>query len=81
MPTYSYKRLLRLWRCLHIETMNIWTHLLGSMAFIAVGFELNHTVPRSQDLNFDRGAVFAFGPFTASATICFGLSSALDFTL
>ncbi|CAG8384963.1 unnamed protein product [Penicillium salamii] len=36
MPTYSYERSLRLWRCFHMETMNIWTHLLSSLAFITV---------------------------------------------
>ena len=31
MPTFSYKKSFRLWRCLHMETMNIWTHFLGSI--------------------------------------------------
>ncbi|CAI7627865.1 unnamed protein product [Penicillium crustosum] len=75
MPTYSYKRSLRLWRCLHMETMNIWTHLLGSMAFIAVGFTLYHSVSLSKDLDFTSGDLFAFGSFLTSATICFGLSA------
>ncbi|KAJ5475941.1 hypothetical protein N7475_001670 [Penicillium sp. IBT 31633x] len=75
MPTYSYKRSLRLWRCLHMETMNIWTHLLGSMAFIAAGLYLSSSVSLAQDLNFTRGDVFAFGSFLTSATICFGLSA------
>lgn len=30
LPTHSYKRSFRLWRCFHVEMMNIWTHLLGS---------------------------------------------------
>ncbi|CAG8003615.1 unnamed protein product, partial [Penicillium nalgiovense] len=75
MPTYSYKRSLRLWRCLHMETMNIWTHLLGSIAFITVALTLNHLVSVSKDLNFTRGDVFAFGSFLTSATICFSLSA------
>jgi Predicted membrane protein, hemolysin III homolog len=75
MPTYSYKRSLRLWRCLHMETMNIWTHLLGSITFIAVGFSLNRSVSLSKELGFTTGDVFAFGSFLASATICFGLSA------
>lgn len=78
MPTYSYKRSLRLWRCLHMETMNIWTHLLGSVAFIAVGFTLNHSVLLSKELDFTRGDVFAFGSFLASQPSA--LASALDFT-
>ncbi|CAI7646928.1 unnamed protein product [Penicillium glandicola] len=75
MPTYSYKRSLRLWRCLHMETMNIWTHLLGSIAFAVVGVTLNRSVSLSKDLDFTRGDVFAFGSFLASASICFGLSA------
>lgn len=75
MPTYSYKRSLRLWRCLHMETMNIWTHLLGSMAFIVVGFMLSYTASQSQDISFTHGDLFAFRSFLISATICFGLST------
>ncbi|KAJ5644780.1 hypothetical protein N7507_010791 [Penicillium longicatenatum] len=74
MPTYSYKRSLRLWRCLHMESMNIWTHLLGSMGFIVLGFTLSHLVSLS-DLKITYGDVFAFVTFLASATICFGLSA------
>ena len=40
MPAYSYRRSFRLWRCLHMETMNIWTHLVGSVAFIVAGIAL-----------------------------------------
>src|SRR5438105_1279453 len=40
MPTYSYRRSFRLWRCLHMETMNIWTHLLGCTGFVVTGFAL-----------------------------------------
>lgn len=74
MPTYSYKRSLRLWRCLHMETMNIWTHLLGSMGFLVLGFALNNLVSFS-NLKITYGDVFAFGSFLASTTICFGLSA------
>lgn len=58
-----------------METMNIWTHLLGSTAFVAVGFTLSYYVSRCEDLNITRGDVFAFGSFLISATICFGLSA------
>ena len=75
MPTYSYLKSLRLWRCLHMETMNIWTHLLGSMAFIAVSFALKHFASASKNFNFTRGDLLAFGSFLASATICFSLSA------
>ncbi|KAJ6029515.1 uncharacterized protein N7446_011137 [Penicillium canescens] len=75
MPTYSYRRSLRLWRCLHMETMNIWIHLLGSTAFIAVGLKLKTSVSLSKDTNLTVGDLFAFGSFLASATICFALSA------
>ncbi|KAH6872717.1 hemolysin-III related-domain-containing protein [Alternaria rosae] len=61
MPTYSYKKSFRLWRCLHMETMNIWTHLLGSTAFIV--------------LNLTTGDKFAFGVSLSAAALCFGLST------
>ncbi|CAG7950492.1 unnamed protein product [Penicillium salamii] len=70
MPTYSYERSLRLWRCLHMETMNIWTHLLSSLAFIAIGFTLI-----AKDIDFSRGDAVAFGSFLVSVAICFGLSA------
>lgn len=53
-----------------METMNIWTHLLGSVAFIAVSFTPNHSVSILKDLNFTHGDIFAFGSFLTSAT-CF----------
>src|SRR6201995_4490334 len=40
MPTYSYRRSFRLWRCLHMETMNIWSHIVGSTASVATRFAL-----------------------------------------
>lgn len=70
MPTYSYTKSLRLWRCLHMETMNIWTHVLGSLAFLTLGFAL-----LSKDAEFIYGDAIAFGSFLVSATICFGLSA------
>ncbi|KAJ5794348.1 hypothetical protein N7457_000947 [Penicillium paradoxum] len=75
MPTYSYTRSLRLWRCLHMETMNIWTHLLSSMGFIAVAIAFNYSVSLSKDFDVTRADVLAFGSFLSSATICFGLSA------
>ncbi|KAJ5585313.1 uncharacterized protein N7459_005113 [Penicillium hispanicum] len=75
MPTYSYRRSFRLWRCWHMETMNIWTHLLGSTAFVATGFALCRYALASRTLHLSRGDIFAFGAFTISAATCFGLST------
>ncbi|QIX01426.1 hypothetical protein AMS68_006943 [Peltaster fructicola] len=75
MPTYSYARSFRLWRCLHMETMNIWTHLLGSAGFVVLGlsgYALGRTWTSSTLTPGDR---FAFGLSLTSAALCFGLST------
>ncbi|KAK1764134.1 hemolysin-III related-domain-containing protein [Phialemonium atrogriseum] len=76
MPTYSYRRLWRLWRCLHMETMNIWTHLLGAAAFLTAGVTLYKYTSASGAFRLAAGDKFAFGGFLTSATLCFGLSTA-----
>ena len=72
MPTHSYKKSYRLWRCLHMETMNIWTHLFGSAAFVTTGIGLM-SYSKSMNANFDD--VLAIGTSVACAAICFGLSA------
>jgi adiponectin receptor len=74
MPTHSYKRSFRLWRCLHMETMNIWTHLLGSAAFVGAGITLHRSAISSR-LNLTTGDKFAFGISLSAAALCFGLST------
>ncbi|KIW27891.1 uncharacterized protein PV07_07589 [Cladophialophora immunda] len=77
MPTYSYKRSFRLWRCLHMETMNIWTHIVGSAASVATGFAVYaYSHQRPTTLNVSVGDQFALGSLITAATICFGLSTA-----
>jgi adiponectin receptor len=75
MPTYSYLRSFRLWRCLHMETMNIWTHLLGSSAFLFAGYILYQYDLKSSDLFLSGGDKFAFGLFFTAAAVCFALST------
>lgn len=75
MPTYSYRRSFWLWRCLHMETMNIWTHLIGSLGYVVAGFTLRQYALASGRVNFTRGDAFAFGSFMTPAAVCFGLSS------
>ena len=75
LPTYSYLRSLRLWYCLHMETMNIWTHLIGSVAFVATGFTFFKFTADHTTLQLSTGDNFAFGLSLASAVICFGLSA------
>jgi adiponectin receptor len=74
MPTYSYKRSFRLWRCLHMETMNIWTHLVGGAAFIGAGIGL-YRFAISRRLDLTTGDKFAFGISITAAATCFGLST------
>jgi len=38
VPIYSYRWSFGLWRYLHSETMNIWTHIVESAASVATGF-------------------------------------------
>jgi len=75
MPTHSYGRSPRLWRCLHMETMNIWTHLLGSAIFLAAGVVLYTYISASDVLRLGWGDKLAFGSYLTSATVCFGLST------
>lgn len=69
MPTCSYERSFRLWCCWHMEPMNIWTHLLGSMAFVTTGFILHRYTSTPGSLDIASGDKFAFGSFVAAATI------------
>jgi adiponectin receptor len=74
MPTFSYKKSFRLWGCLHMETVNIWTHALGSAAFVATGFVL-HYESASLRNGLSLGDAFAFGTSLTAAITCFGLSA------
>ena len=76
MPTYSYRRSFRLWRCLHMETMNIWTHLVGSVAFLSAGVGLYvHSKSLLPKWEPSGGDLFAFGISILSAALCFALST------
>ena len=75
MPTHSYKKSYRLWRCLHMETMNIWTHIFGSTAFIATGIGLMSYARNSTPFQPSVYDILAFGSSITSAAMCFGLSA------
>lgn len=75
MPTYSYRRSFRLWRCLHMETVNIWTHLLGSIAFIVTGITFLNYTSASRGLQLGKGDLVAFGISLNAAIVCFALST------
>ena len=75
MPTYSYRRSFRLWQCLHMETVNIWTHFLGSAAFVTISVTFYQYTSASRGLSWSRGDLFAFGISLFAAAVCFGLSA------
>jgi adiponectin receptor len=75
MPTFSYKKSFRLWRCLHMETMNIWTHLIGCTGFVVAGCTLYQHAASSDTLTLSTGDKFAFGISITAAAVCFGLST------
>ena len=75
MPNYSYRKSFRLWRCLHMETMNIWTHLLASVACVISGTVLYHHSRSSGRHSPTLGDNFAFGTSLVAAAVCFSLST------
>lgn len=74
MPTYSYKGSFRLWGCLHMETMNIWTHLVGGAAFITAEIAM-YKLAVSKSLGLTIGDRFSVGMSLTSGALCFALST------
>jgi adiponectin receptor len=61
----------------HNETVNIWTHLLGCLAFFAIGARwLYREVVAPRYATATAGDVVAFACFFAGATVCLGASAA-----
>ncbi|KAL1837727.1 hypothetical protein VTJ49DRAFT_3443 [Mycothermus thermophilus] len=61
----------------HNETVNIWTHLLGCLAFFGVGVRwLVREVVAPRYETATSGDAVAFGCFFAGATVCLGASAA-----
>ena len=76
LPTFSFRRSYRLWRCLHNESVNIYSHFLGSAFFVATGFTLLGYVHSSYHSSTATvGDRFAFGSFLTSSATCFGISA------
>lgn len=69
--TNSYRRSLQSLAHIHNQTVNIWSHLLGAVAFVAAGFLLHQQL--RQALQFD---LVLFGVFFAGLLACLTLSSA-----
>ncbi|RDA82878.1 hypothetical protein CP532_0391 [Ophiocordyceps camponoti-leonardi (nom. inval.)] len=71
----SYSHVLCSLTTLHNESVNIWSHLVGALLALAVGFYLYYVVhPRYQDATPRDVAVFAC--FFAGAAVCLGMSAA-----
>lgn len=79
LPTLSFRRSFRLWRCLHNESVNIYSHFLGSAVFIGTGLTLLAYVGWSRKgspmPSIRGGDRFAFGSSITAAVICFGISA------
>jgi adiponectin receptor len=58
---------------LHNETVNVYTHLLGSFVFTLVGILL-YDVLRSRYSSASLGDVLAFSCFFGGAALCLGMS-------
>lgn len=57
-----------------METMNIWTHIFGCIAFVIIGIVL-HNHASAESLQPTIGDKFAFGISITTGAVCFGLST------
>lgn len=70
----SYTKSLASLGHLHNETVNIYTHLLGGIAFIISGTLLYQALG-SRYVSASRADVLAFGSFFLGAALCLGMSA------
>jgi adiponectin receptor len=80
MPTNTYARSFRLLRCLHMETINIWTHLLGSVAFLVAAMATLPSLSSSastaaSSTSSNKPYLFPLLIFLAASSLCFSLSA------
>jgi adiponectin receptor len=76
LPTLSLRKSFRLWCCLHNESVNIYSHFLGSAFSIATGLTLLGYVDASSSYpTAATGDRFAFASFFAAVVTCFGASA------
>lgn len=59
---------------LHNEFVNIYTHLLGAVAFIILGI-IYHRILGSRYASASRADILAFGCFFLGAALCLGMSA------
>ena len=72
LPTFSYRKSFRLWRCIHNETANIYTHFVGSALSVATGLTF---LGLASSIKATRGDCFTFGLYFTAAATCFGFSA------
>ncbi|KAK1716729.1 hemolysin III family channel protein [Colletotrichum acutatum] len=71
----SYRASFRSLGYLHNESVNIWSHLLGAVAFVITGAVLYAVIaPRYESAN--DADMLVFGCFFAGAVACLGMSAA-----
>lgn len=58
---------------IHNQTVNIWSHLLGSLIYAAAGIHLWHSLASRYD-TFSIGDFVAFGCYFSSVVLCLGFS-------
>ncbi|KAK8757223.1 hypothetical protein V5799_000077 [Amblyomma americanum] len=70
-PLKSWRACARSIFSLHTESGNIWTHLLGALGFLVLGFHFF----RYGSLALDWAGCLAFGVYFAGAAVCLTLST------
>lgn len=76
----SYGHSLRSLFYLHNESVNIWSHLLGALLFVASAAYVYHVVEPRYESATERD-VFVFGCFFGGAVVCMGMSATFHLLL
>jgi predicted membrane channel-forming protein YqfA (hemolysin III family) len=70
----SYRKCLKSWTYIHNESVNIFSHLIGSLLFFALPFGIyKELAPRYASA--DRADILVFATFFFGVAICFALST------
>jgi adiponectin receptor len=70
----SYKKCLKSWTYVHNESVNIFSHLIGSLLFSTLPFGLyKELAPRYATA--DKADILVFATFFLGVAICFALST------
>ncbi|KAI0176405.1 hemolysin-III related-domain-containing protein [Hypoxylon sp. FL1284] len=77
----SYRRSLASLFYAHNESVNIWTHLLGALAFPAAGAWLYRAVVVPRYADADADDVLVFSCFFAGAVLCLGMSATYRYAI